>query len=89
MADLRSWGSKSHKLASLARVDPFARLAAGVVHQAAQEAREGDLGAAEWLAGDLCDLFCDVIGLDYIAIQKKATSWMREPAGSLIVRISV
>ena len=83
------WGYKSHKLGSRARVDPYTRLAAGVVSQAAQEAQEGDLSAAEWLAGDECDLFCEVVGLDYAAIQRKAERWMREPAGALVVRISV
>lgn len=79
----------AYKPGSLAAVDPYLALAAGVVANASKEAREGDLGAAEWLLSDFCDLFCDVVGLDFERIQRTATGWMDDPAGVLIVRLSL
>jgi hypothetical protein len=84
------WGFKTqNKDASLAAREPFAALAAGVLVQASKEAMEGDLGAARWLAGDFAGMFCEVVGVDHAAIQRKATTWMEAPAGRLIVRLSV
>ena len=85
----RYWGSKSHKMGSRAKLDPYIQLGAGVLLQASREAKEGDQAACEWLIGDFAGTFCDWVGVDHAAIQRKAAHWMEEPAGILTIRLSL
>lgn len=73
--------------ASLARVDPYAGLAAGVLARAAKEARAGDVGACEWLAGDVAEIFTATLGIDRCSILERVAEWRARPAGKIVVRL--
>jgi hypothetical protein len=71
-------------IASLATLDPWIRLAAGIVLQAGLEAREGDPDARSWLRSDDCALICEGLGLDHRAITARLKQWAgRKPTGRL------
>jgi shikimate kinase len=61
--------------ASEVMVDPYLRLAAAVVTQAAQNAMQGDSHAAAWLTSEIGLLFCAAIGLDVRRVRILATNW--------------
>jgi hypothetical protein len=67
--------------------DPWARLAAGVLLAAADDAKAGDLAAAEWLATDQAALFGEVLGVNTRAIGRKAAAWATAPAGKIVIRL--
>ena len=52
--------------------DPYRRLAAGILAQAAKEAKAGDIDAAQWLQTGLAELFCDGVGLSFPHVKRWA-----------------
>ena len=69
--------------------DPWARLAGGMLTEAADEARAGDLAAAEWLMDDDAAWIADVLGLEFEAVRCAAAKWAACPAGRIIIRLIV
>ena len=66
--------------------DPWRRLAAAILGQAARDGKRGDLGACEWLQGEGAD-YADIIGYNPEAVVTMAKTWSQHPAGSIIVRL--
>jgi hypothetical protein len=63
------------------------RLAAAVMVRAAEEAEQGDLGAAQWFATDEARFYCEGLGMDHKAIMRKVRAWLSRPGGRLVVRV--
>ena len=50
--------------------DPYRRLAAGILAQAAKEAKAGDIDAAQWLQTGQAEFFCEGVGLSFPHVKK-------------------
>ena len=61
--------------ASHAKLDPWARLACGVLAQAGIDARGGDNDAKFWLAGDDAAIFAEVAGIDRRLLWAAVDRW--------------
>jgi len=66
--------------------DPWRRLAAAILGQAARDGKRGDSGACEWLLADGVE-FAHLVGIDPETVVTMAKTWSQHPAGSIIVRL--
>jgi hypothetical protein len=57
---------------SAANRDPYSRLAAAILGQAAKEARAGDQDAAIWLLSEQAEFLAGAVGLSWTHVQKWA-----------------
>lgn len=57
---------------SPANSDPYRRLAAGILAQAAKEARAGDPDAVIWLLSEQAEFLADGIGLSFVHVKRWA-----------------
>ena len=57
---------------SPASLDPYKRLAAGILAQAAKEAKAGELAAAYWLLSEQAEFLAGAVGLSWPHVQRWA-----------------
>lgn len=70
---------------SPAQVDPYLRLAAACINQAAHEAQR-DQGAAEWLAtSPIAALMLEALGMSPEVVSPIAETWAETPGGVISV----
>lgn len=74
-----------HDNLSPAGRDAWLHLGAGVLRQAALDAKAGSWGAARWLRSDDCALLCDVLGFDFEAVRRVSRSWARP--GKFVIKL--
>jgi hypothetical protein len=68
--------------------DPYRKLAAAILKQAAKDAAAGDLGAAEWLQdGGLAGDILETMNFDRRPIIEQARHWAENPAGAIVIRV--
>jgi hypothetical protein len=65
-----------------------------ILVRALEEARAGDREALCWLAGEDCQVFCEVLGVDRRVIHDLVDLWADRPAlvktkGKIVIRIGV
>jgi hypothetical protein len=82
-------GGNVVKEASPVDLDPYAKLGAAVLKRACQEAQEGDIGAAEFMLGDLAAWFFELLELDHKEVERVVSDWMEKIAGRIVIRIFV
>ncbi|MBT4946228.1 MAG: hypothetical protein HON27_08670 [Candidatus Marinimicrobia bacterium] len=59
---------------SPATKDPYKRLAAAILAQAAKEARAGDQDAASWLLSEQAEILAGGVGLSFVHVRR----WARD-----------
>jgi hypothetical protein len=62
---------------SAGRSDPYRRLAAGILVQAAKDAKAGDTGAALWLLSEQAEFLAGAVGLSWVHVKRWAADLLR------------
>jgi len=57
--------------------DPYRRLAAGVLAQAAKDAKAGDTDAALWLLSEQAEFLAGAVGLSWVHVKRWAADLLR------------
>jgi hypothetical protein len=69
-------------------VDPWLRLAAGVLARAAEQAsEEGDAAACDWLQSLAAETYCDALGVDVEAVRRQARDMLARAKGRIVIRL--
>lgn len=69
------------------KFDPWVYLSAAVLASAAEDARAGDLAAAEWLQGEDAGAFAYLAGVDHVSLADMASAWEDRAAGKIVIRL--
>jgi hypothetical protein len=56
---------------------PYSRLAAGILAQAAKDAKAGDTGAALWLLSEQAEFLAGAVGLSWVHVKRWAADLLR------------